>query len=318
MKRAFHLVLAVALVAWSGAGAGEDSKEVRKQRAEAQKERQAMRTERNRKVNDATRAFREYTQSQKAESRQEIQALETEFELRKVDLNAEHDRRVATAEAEFQKKLAGLFTQPGTEFDEQAIEKFQADGRAYADEMFALRRQSAEALHRARIEHEEAKNRALTARDRDAMREAAALGLTDEYPPILAKPIGGSLTPQEDRWNERETKEAENLAARNHRTLAEFRNGEALRSWKIKNLEEDFALEWQEKAELHALDSQQVIFNTVFLQAAQSGKPMDQRKLTNQMAELAKQRQHVRIDYQSRRQKLRILREAERKEILAR
>ncbi len=110
---------------------------------------------------------------------------------------------------------------PGVEFDEQTIERRQAEGRAFADELFA------------------------------------PLGRAKEYAPILATPIGDGLTKQEERWNEREKKEGVKLEERQRRTVSESRIGEKLRKWEIDKMDEDFKLIRDEKAELLAagLDS---------------------------------------------------------------
>ena len=86
-------------------------------------------------------------------------------------------------------------------------------------------------MHEALVVNEERKNALLTARDQRALDEAASLGLTDTYAPILATPIGDGLTKQEKRWNDREKKEVVKIEERNRRTLREFRNGAKLRKW---------------------------------------------------------------------------------------
>ncbi|MBU0674507.1 MAG: hypothetical protein KJ950_07695 [Proteobacteria bacterium] len=62
--------------------------------------------------------------------------IDTEFKLKEIDLEAEYDANAAEAEAAYQKKLAELFLTPGVTFDQVTIEKLQADGKAYADELF--------------------------------------------------------------------------------------------------------------------------------------------------------------------------------------
>jgi hypothetical protein len=197
-------LLALALALPLNLTAAEDSKELRKQRQAAQKERQAQKKERSQEIGEATRAFREFTGELKTDYQEQVRDLDTEFELQRVELKADHDARVAGAEADFQKKLSGLFMRPGAEFDEQTIGKLQAQGRAFEDQLFALRKQAADELHRERIANEQRKNELLTERDRVALDEASSLGLIRQYAPILATPIGGGLTKQEERWNERE------------------------------------------------------------------------------------------------------------------
>ena len=221
---------------------------------------------------------------------------------------------MAGAEADYQKKLSSLFMRPGAELDEQAVEQLRAEAKAFADEMFALEKKSAEELHQAKVENEMEKNDLWSERNDLAMDEAASLGLTDAYEPILATPIGGTLTEQEERWNEREKKEVARLAERNRKTLADYRNGRALREWQLGNLNEDFELTWGEKAELHALDADQVIYNALFVQAAQGGQ-VDQQKLMARMAEIEEQKKLIRIEYRKARDQERIRRREEKKAI---
>ena len=70
-----------------------------------------------------------------------------------------------------------------------------------------------------------------------------------------------------------------------------------------------------EKAELHALESEQVFYNTLFMQAAQ-GQQVDQQKVLAQIAEL-NEKKLINIEYRKIRDKRRITRREERKAILA-
>lgn len=317
----FATVLGVALatvLAFNPALADE-SKELRKQRQAAQKERQVQKNERSKEISEATRAFREVTRELKTDYREQTKDLDTEFELRRVELKAEHDARVAGAEAEYQQKMSGLFMKPGVEMNEQAIGQLQAEGRAFADELFALRKQSAQELHQERIANEERKNALLTERDHMALDEASGLGLTRDYAPILATPTGDGLTDQEKKWNAREKKEVVKLEERNRKTLSEFRTGETLREWEIEKLNEDFKLTWNEKAEVQALDSQQIFYNAMFMQAAQGGQvgQIDQQQFMNEMTELNKKKQLIKIEYKKIRDQNRIKRREQKKKILA-
>jgi len=317
MSRILYLpLLALALALLADSAIATESKELRTQRQVAQKERQVQKNERNSEINEATRAFREYTRELKVDYQEQVKELDTDFELRRVDLKADHDVRIAGAEAEYQKKLSSLFMRPGGEFDEQAMERMQAEGKAFADEQFALRRQSAEEFHRERIVSEERKNALLTEADQMALDEASSLGLTRKYPPILATPIGDGLTEQEQRWNTREKKEVVKLEKRNRKTVGAFRNGGKLRKWEIEKLNEDFKLTWDEKAELHALDSQQLFYNAMFMQAAQGGK-IDQQDFMAKLAEINEQKKLISIEYRKIRDQNRIKRRKEKKAILA-
>lgn len=308
------LTIALALLGNSAATAA-DSKELKKQRQTAQKERQLKKNERSKEINEASKAFREFTRDLKVDYRERVKDLDTEFELQRIDLKADHDTRVAGAQAEYQKKLSGLFMQPNAEFNEQTVEKLQTEGRAFADEMFALKKQSAEELQGALMANEVDKNKEWSEMDELALQEAASLGLTDDYQPILATPIGDGLTKSEERWNEREKKEVVKLAERNRKSLSEFRNGRELRDWQLENMKEDFKLTWDEKAELHALDSEQLFYNALFMQAAQGGQ-VDQQKLMAEMAEINEKKKLVGIKNRKERDKERVRRREEKKAIL--
>lgn len=308
-------LLALALLSLLNPATADESKELRKQRQAAQKERKTQKSERSKEISEGTKDFREYVRDLKMDYQEQVKELDTEFELQRVELKADHDARVAGAEAEYQKKLSSLFMRPGAEFDDQAIKQMQAEGKAFADELFALKKQSAEELHREQIAKEERENALLSERDRMALDEASALGLTGKYSPILATPIGDGLTKEEERWNERERKEVVKLEDRNKKTVSKFRNGEKLRKWEIGNLNEDFKLTWDEKAELHALDSQQIFYNAMFMQAAQGGQ-VDQQKLMADMAEINEKKKLITIEYRKVRDKNRITRREEKKAIL--
>lgn len=310
------ILLALAFSSHPNAALADDSKELRKQRQEAQRERQQQAIERSKTINEASKAFREYTRDLKTDYREQLRSLDTEFELRRVELKSDHKARVAGAEADHQKKLSGLFTRQEAAVTDQAIKQLQLEAKAFADELFRLKKQSAEELHSARVANEETKNALLSERDQLALDEAAALGLTKTYSPILASPIGEGLTTQEERWNDRERKEVVRIEERNKRTLREFLNGGKLREWEIKNLNEDFKLTWDEKAELHALESEQIFYNTLFMQAVQ-GEQIDRQKVMTQMAELNEKKKLIAIEYRKTRDKNRITRREEKKAILA-
>lgn len=312
MNRYLYLpLLALTLVVHPGVEAA-DSKELQNQRRAAQKERQARKNDRSKALSDATRTFRDYVRELNLDYRDRVKALATDFELQRVALKADHDARVAGAEAEYQKKLSSLFMRPGSALDEETIEGLRAEGKAFADQMFALRKQGAEELHRARVENEMRKNALWSERDNLAMDQGATLGLTDSYEPILATPIGGDLTDQEERWNEREKKEVAKLMERNRQILREYRNGRALREWELGNLNQDFERTWNEQEELHALDADQIMYNALLMQAAQDGQ-VNQQKLMARMAEINEQKKLIAIKYRKERDEARIRRREEKK-----
>ena len=312
----YPLLLAFAFLSSAGLAMADSDAELRKQRQDAQRERQQRVLERNKEVNEALKTFRDYTRDLKSEYREQAKELDTAFKLREVELEADHDARVADAEAEYQKKLSALFTKPAVEFSDETIKQMQAEAKAFSDALFDLKKQSAEELHEALIANEEKKNALGTEMDQMALDKAESLGLTKAYPPILAAPIGGELTDQEERWNEKERKDVVKLEERNRTALSEFRNGAALRKWEIDNLNEDFKLTWEEKAKLQELNSEQGFYNALFLQAAQGGQ-VDQQKLMAELAELNKQKKLIAIEYKKIRDKNRITRRDEQKAILA-
>ena len=317
MTRILHpLLFALVFQAPLCVATADDSKELRKQRQDAQRARQQQVQERKSEVNEATNTFREYSRDLKADYRERVKDLDTEFELRRVELKAEHEARVAGAEADYQKKLSGLFMNPGGRFTDETIRQMQTEAKVFADALFTLKRQSAEEMHAARIANEKSKNVLLAEQDQMALEKASSLGLTKTYSPVLATPIGEGLTKQEERWNDRERKQVVKLEERNRRTLGEFRNGAKLREWDIDNMNEDFRLTWDEKAELHALDSEQMFYNTLFMQAAQGGQ-VDGQKLMAQMAELNEKKKLITIEYRKIHDKNRITRREEKKVLLA-
>ena len=317
MTRIFYLpVLILALLFVFNPAMADDSKELRKQRQDAQKERQIQKKERSNQIRENTKAFKEFTRQLTEEYREQVKEFDIEFELTEVELKAEHDAKVAEAEAEYQKKLTGLFMKPGVTFDQETIDKLQSDGKAYADELFALKKQSAEKLHQVRIAHEERKKQLLNENDKKALDEANSLGLTKDYAPIVASAIGDGLTSQEERWNETEKKELVKIKKKNQQTLSPFRNGEKLRNWEIQNQNKDFKLTWEEKAELHTLDAKQLFYNTMFMQAA-AGEKIDQEALMAELADISKEKKLINIKYKKIADQNKIKRRQEKKGILS-
>lgn len=66
-----------------------------------------------------------------------VKDLGTDFQLKRVEIQADWDAKIATAEAEYQKKLMSLFIRPGMQFDEETIKRLKTEGKAYADELLA-------------------------------------------------------------------------------------------------------------------------------------------------------------------------------------
>ena len=114
MTRILSLFLLVfTFLSQPGPATADDSKELRKQRQDAQRLRQQQVTERTKEINGSIRAFRDYSRDLKTDYREQVKDLDTEFELRRVELKADHEVRVAGAEAEYQKKFAESFYESG-------------------------------------------------------------------------------------------------------------------------------------------------------------------------------------------------------------
>jgi len=293
-----------------------ESKEIRKERQEAQKERLLQKKERTDEDRENTRDFNQFIRELNEEYREQEKELDMEFELKEVELKAEHDAKVAEAETGYQKNLTGLFMKPGIKFDEETIKKLQETGKAFADEKFNLEKQSAEKIHKAEIEHQKQKNKLLDERDAKALDEATSIGLTRKYSPVLATVIGDGLTNQEKRWNETEEKEIRKIEEKSWNILSPYRNGKELRNWEIQNLNDDFKLDWAEKAEIQKLDAEQVFYNTLFLQAAQGGK-IDQEKIMSELADIDKEKKLINIKFKKIADQNRIKRREAKKDILS-
>ena len=317
MTRLFHYsLLAFALLLQPAYATTAEEQALYKQRLDAQRERQKQVNERSREINEATQDFRSLTQELKTEYREKLRNLDTEFQLRKVDIKAEHDARRTTVESEYQASIMDAYMGTGGENTARTPEQLGEETKAHAEKMYALKKRYAEELHAETIALEKRKDELMTEMDQKALDEARSLGLMNNIEPILATPIGGELTPQEQRWNDREKKEVVKLEERNRKTLSEFRNGAKLRQWEIDNLDEDFKLTWQEKAEIHALDAEQTIVNSMMTGAGQGGQ-VDSQQAMAKIRELGEKQQKIKIEYRKQRDKNRIERREERKKILA-
>jgi hypothetical protein len=270
----------------------KEDKELHKQRQEAQKERQAKKSERSREIADAIKSFREFTQSLKYEYPSLLKDVDTEFELTQVDLEAERAAKIAEAEAEYQKKWTSLFIRPGGQMTMEALKVMEEEAKAHSNELFRIKEEAARIAHK----------------------ETHSLGLTKKYEPILATPIGGELTRQENQWNEREEKETEKIHTQNLQIVREFKDGAKLREWELSNMDKDFQLTWDEKRELHTIESQQMFFNNFLLLSAQ-GAEINEQEIMAKFAELGKQTKLVKIKYDTMRKKNSITRRGEKKKL---
>ena len=312
----FRVLLGVALLLLFGAVQAQSDKELRDQRSAAHKERQAETKARNQELSDATRAFKEYARNLEQEYRERLRELDVDFELRQVELRADQDRQVAAAEAELQKQWTAMFMPTGSEDVSERLETMQEQARGHSGALFQIRKEAAERLHREKMALIGDQHTLLSEMDETILAEAEALGLMAEYPPILASPIGGELTRQEDQWNQRAEKEAEKIRDRNISTLSKYVTGERLRAWERANLEEDFQLQWAERDELRELDSQNAFVNTMMLQAGRTEEASPQL-LMERLAELNQQQQLIKIKYEQTRKENTIKRREERKRLTA-
>jgi hypothetical protein len=98
--------------------------------------------------------------------------------------------------------------------------------------------------------------------------------------------------------------------------LGEFSYGQKLRAWERANLEEDFALEWQELSELQDLQSQQRMLNPVMLQAGMADETSRQQSFAR-LAELGEQQNKIKIRYQQLRRERDIQRREEKRALTA-
>ncbi len=315
MPKIFYLPLftLTLFLVFSSATATND-KELRQQQKAAQKERQVQKQQRAEILNMAKKDFREYTRNLKKEYQDKLAEFKIDFKLKQVDLQAEHAAKVAEAESENQKKILNLFMVPNIKLNQPTLERLQKEATTFSDELFALKKQSAKQIHQERVAFEKRKNKLLTDRDRMALDKASKLGMTKNYAPIIATPIGDSLTKNEKRWNKRENKEVVKLKERNQKILSEFTNGEKLRDWKLQKMNDDFKLTWEEKSKLHELDTQYLFFNTILMQAVLGGE-IDQQELITKISEINKNKKLINIDYKKIREKNRINRNKERKAI---
>ena len=313
----YLLVFSFAFVVSLDFAEAREDKALQQQRNTAQKERQEKRNQRNQEIADATKVFREMTRNMKSEYQARLKELDTEFELTQVELQGDRDGKIANAEAEYQKKWSSLFMRPGKQWTPEALKEVEKEAKAYADELFRLKKEAAENAHRERMAIEEKKHALLKEQDGKVMDHAASLGLTKNYTPILATPIGNELTKSEKQWNEREQKEVEKIQERNLQTVSEFMIGEKVREWERRNMDEDFTLTWDEKSELQKLEAQQTFFNALFMQSAQKEK-VDQQSIMDQFAELGKKTKLIKIKYKQTRKTNEIKRREEKKKLQGR
>ena len=309
--RLFSTLLVSVFLLASPPLSAQSDRDLREQRTAAQKERQEAKRSRDQQLSDASREFRDHARQLELDYRERLRSLDTEFELKRVQLRADEQRSNVDAEAEYQRKFTGLMMRPDAQNANQRLEQMNKQAAQYAAERFAIKRKAADIAHAARIAHLTKQHALLKEMDQQLLETAQSLGLMKTYAPILASAIGGELTRQEEQWNQRERNEVEKISERHQRLLAKYRHGEALRNWERNNLEEDHRLHWSEQQELQELESQQALFNRMLLGNADSAQ--DPQAFADQIAELNRQQQQIKIKYQQQRQENTIRRREERK-----
>lgn len=294
--------------------AAQTDKELREQRSAAQKERQDAKRLRDQKNSDLTKEFREYARQMEQEYQQELRSLDVELELKMVSLQAEQQARAAEAEAVYQKQMGNIFNLQKHSDPQQQMEEMSKQAKVHADEVFRIKRESADLAHQEKMAVEQHKHARVKEMEDRILAQAATLKLTHSYPPILASPIGSELTRQEEQWNQREQRDVARLNERNVQLLAKYRYGERLRAWERENQHEDHRLAWDERAELHQLESRQNFLSLLMLQGA-SSEGYNQQTLNEQMAEFGKAQRLIKIKYEQIRKENSIKRREERKQI---
>lgn len=293
----------------------QDDRELRTLRSEAQRERRQQRTLRNQQLTDAARTFRADAGNLEAEYKERVRVIDTEFKLEEVRLQAAQDTRVAALESELQKRFnASVMAMNGQDVAARA-QAMEQESKAHQDRLFEVRKEGAATIHAARLHAEARKDAEFLEMDQRALRRAQELGLTVAPESILASPVGGELTRQEQQWNEQEHKEIERITDRHAKLIAGFVTGERLRAWERANLDADFQLAWQERSELHALESQQTFFN-IFMMESGGGEEFDQQAFVDRLADNAEQQRLIKIRYEQIR-KENVIKRREEKRALA-
>jgi len=276
--------------------AAVDERELRTLRSEAQRDRQQQRKLRNQEYADAARTFRVDAGNLEADYEARARDIDTAFKLEEVALQADQERRVVTLEAELQKRVSTNVLAARGQDVAAGMQALERETRAIQDNLFDVRKEGAAMIQAARLRAEMEKDALFREMDQRALRRAEELGLTTAPPPIRATAIGGELTRQELQWNARELADVEKIAERNAKLLAKFVDGERRRAMEREILDEDFQLTWQERTELHALQSQQPFFNTFLMQGGDAAA--DQQTFIDRMADNTEQQRIIRIRFE--------------------
>jgi hypothetical protein len=291
-----------------------DDKALKAERRAAQQERQQQKNDRARENREAIKDFRQFAGDLKKEYTERTRDLDSEYQIQREELKAERQKKIAAVDADLQSKFTGMLLNPSSE--ETSMEQLRADMKAYSVKAFEIKRQAARDEHEEFIQNEKRKHELLSERDERALDEAKSLGLMDKAKPIIAKPIGGELTRNEERWNEREKKEVQRLFESNQRQLAEFLYGKELREWEIANKREDFELKSEKEKALHELNSEQTWLNSLMFSPQMDEN--ERQDFMDKLAELRKKTQEINIDFNKRKKQNNLRRSNERRKIMRR
>jgi len=297
-------------------GFSADDKALRKERNEAQKQRQVLKSERNKAIQAASREFREFSRELKKEYRERSSDLDTEFRLQQVGLQADRNTEIAIAESDMQQKMTSLLFNLQSA-NQDTLAQVKDDILNHAQAIFEIRKRSAQLEQDQKMENELAKHQLMSEGDQMALDKAEELGLRQEFNPILAKVIGDGLTKQEEGWNEREIKEVKKLYDTNQRLLREYIYGARLREWEMANKQEDFKLLWQKKSEMQEVNTQQTLYNSLLFQSTDNTE-VNQQEISKRMAEYSKQIRLINIKHKQFSDENRIRRKQQRKKIMGR
>jgi hypothetical protein len=308
----YSLFLALAFPLDSALAA--DDKEIKAERRAAQQQRQQLKNDRARENREAMKDLRLFASDLKKEYTERARDLDSEYSIQREELKAERQKKIAAVDAELQSKFTGMLLDPSS--GETSMEQLREDMKTYSDKAFEIKQQAAREEHEEFIRNEKRKHELFSERDNRVLDEAKSLGLMDKAEPIIAKPIGGELTRNEERWNEREKKEVQRLFDSNQRQLAEFLYGKELREWEIANKREDFELKSEKEQALHELKSEQTWLNSLMFSPQMDEKA--RKEFTDELAELNKKTQEINIEFNKRKKQNNLRRSNERRKIMRR
>ncbi|MBF0265098.1 MAG: hypothetical protein HQL46_07480 [Gammaproteobacteria bacterium] len=314
-KAYFGIFMVLSLLMPGFSSFAAESKEIRQQRKEANKERLSLRKERSENIRNMRKIFQEFSRDLKKSYQDDINELKVEFDLKQIDIDSAHEVKITEAKNEYQKKMMNLFLSPKTKLDETTLKQFEKDAEIYSDQLFAFKKQFAEQTHKKQLNFVKQKNSLWDEMDQKILAKAEELGMTNKITPILAKQIAGTLSKSEERWNQRENKEATKIQDKLAYLLRNFRKGNKIRAHELESMKQDFILEWENESKLHKIEGQSVFINQLLMQSF-SNQKFNLEEFTSKMSELNKEKQLLNIEYKKNKKKKSILRKKELKEIL--